>query len=315
MAEIPKTDWIWRDGEFIPWDDARLHVMSHVVHYGSSIFEGIRFYDTEGGAALFRLRDHMRRFYDSCRVYRMAPQADQDTLSEACKELVRQNGIAEGYLRPVSFRGVGALGLDPRKSPVETYLICWPWGRYLGQEALSDGVDACVSSWARPAPNTHPSLAKSGGNYVNSQLMKMEAVSNGYAEAIALGTDGTLSEGSGQNIFLVREGVLFTPALNGTLLGGVTRDCVLKLAIALGIPVREGIVPREMLYQVDEAFFTGTAAEITPIRSVDGIPVGAGTRGPVTKRLQEEYLGIARGRNPDRFGWVEYVHQPAPATP
>ena len=310
--ELPeRTEWIWRDGEIIPWDDAQIHVMSHVVHYGSSVFEGIRFYSTPAGSAAFRLSDHIRRFVNSARIYRMDLGLNTDELADACREVVNRNGLEAGYLRPVAVRGVGALGLHPGASPVETYIVCWPWGQYLGTEALEQGVDACVSSWNRPAPNTLPALAKAGGNYVISQLMRMEAEVNGYAEAIGLGPDGLVSEGSGQNLFLVDGGVLYTPPLDGTLLHGITRDSVLKLAANLGIQTCEQPVPREMLYVADEVFFTGTASEITPVRSVDRIEVGGGGVGPITQRLQEEYLGIATGERPDRYGWLEPIHQAA----
>ena len=310
--ELPeRTEWIWRDGEIIPWDDAQIHVMSHVVHYGSSVFEGVRFYNTPAGSAAFRLSDHMRRFLNSARIYRMDLGRSTDELADACREVVVRNGLQEGYIRPVALRGVGALGLHPGKSPVETYIVCWPWGQYLGTEALEQGVDVCVSSWSRPAPNTLPTLAKAGGNYVISQLMRLEAEANGYAEAIGLGPDGLVSEGSGQNLFLVNEGILYTPPLNGTLLLGITRDCVLKLAANLGIETREQSLPREMLYIADELFFTGTASEITPIRSVDRIEVGGGGVGAITQQLQKEYMGIATGERPDRFGWLEPIHQTA----
>ena len=300
------TPWIWKDGEFLPWADAQIHVMSHVVHYGSSIFEGIRFYETPEGASIFRLADHMSRFYDSCRTYRMTPSISEAESVEACRELVRRNGISEGYLRPLALRGVGARGLHPGASPVSTYLIAWPWGQYLGAEALEKGIDACLSSWNRPAPNTHPSGAKAGGNYLNSSLMKMEAVENGYAEAIALGPNGLLSEGSGQNLFLVKNNTLLTPALDGTQLDGLTRDTVIRLAQDMGIAVREGSLPRESLYTCDEAFFTGTASEITPIRSVDRIPIKGGV-GPITRSLQDAYLGLVRGTAPDPYGWRDVV--------
>ena len=306
-----RTEWIWRDGEIIPWDDAQLHVMSHVVHYGSSVFEGIRLYDTPHGPAAFRLSDHMRRFMNSARIYRMDLELSIDELNDACREVVNRNGLDSGYLRPVALRGLGALGLHPGKSPVETYIVCYPWGQYLGTEALQEGVDVCVSSWARPAPNTLPTLAKAGGNYVISQLMRFEAEENGYAEAIGLGPSGLVSEGSGQNLFLVDAGVLYTPPIDGTLLNGITRDSVLKLAANLGIPTREQAIPREMLYIADELFFTGTATEITPVRSVDRIEVGGGGVGPITASLQEEYLGIATGERPDRYGWLEPMNHPA----
>ena len=304
-----RTEWIWYNGDIIGWDDAQLHVMSHVVHYGSSVFEGIRFYDTPNGPAMFRLTDHIRRFANSARIYRMDLELSVDELSDACREVVNRNGLKEGYIRPVALRGLGALGLHPGKSPVETYIICWPWGQYLGTEALQEGVDVCVSSWARPAPNTLPTLAKAGGNYVISQLMRLEAAENGYAEAIGLGPDGLVSEGSGQNVFVVDAGVLYTPPIDGTLLNGITRGSILKLAASLGIQTREQSIPREMLYIADELFFTGTASEITPVRSVDRIEIGGGGVGPVTESLQEEYLGIATGQLPDRYGWLELINQ------
>lgn len=315
-TEFQTTEWIWRDGEFVPWESATLHVMSHVVHYGSSVFEGIRCYHTPEGPALFRLGDHMRRLIDSARIYRMDAGYAAEELSSACRELVRRNGLDECYVRPIIFRGYGAAGLNPVGSPVRTHLICWPWGAYLGDGALEQGVDVCVSSWQRAEPNTFPVQAKAGGHYLASQLMKMEAIANGYAEAIALGPGGLVSEGSGQNLFLVREGTLITPVSDGTQLLGITRDCVLTLAHDLGIPTREEAVPREMLYCVEELFFTGTAAEVTPIRSVDRIVVGNGATGPVTLKIQERLLGVARGKVPDRYQWrtpVEPLRDPAVA--
>lgn len=309
MAGIEKTDWIWKNGELVQWDDAQIHITSHVVHYGSSIFEGIRYYDTPDGPAVFRLTDHMKRFIGSAKIYRMDLGFDLQTLVDACLQVVSRNSISEGYLRPVALRGVGPMGLNPTGCPVETYILTWPWGQYLGADALARGVDACVSSWHRPAPNTHPSLSKAGGNYLNSQLMKMEAVANGYTEAIALGVDGTVSEGSGQNLFLVQDGTLVTPPLDGTMLHGITRDTVIKLAEGLGISVRQEILPREALYLADELFFVGTAAEVSPITSVDRIPVDDGSVGPVSRALQDEYLGIARGTKPDVHGWLEHAPQ------
>jgi branched-chain amino acid aminotransferase len=306
-TSFPRTDWIWKDGRLIPWEAATLHVMSHVVHYGSSVFEGIRCYRTDDGPAVFRLRDHMRRFQDSARICRMDLRHSLDELDAACLEVLRRNDLDQGYIRPIALRGLGAAGVNPTASPVEVYMVCWPWGAYLGDGALEAGVDVGVSSWHRPAPNTLPAMAKIGGNYVNSQLIKMEAVANGYAEGIALTTGGLVSEGSGQNIFLVRDGVLITPAVDGTLLPGITRDSILTLARELGIVVREAAVPREMLYCADEVFFTGTAAEVTPVRSVDRIPVGTGRAGPVTLALQERLLGVASGRIPDSHGWLTPV--------
>ncbi|HEX7051457.1 MAG TPA: branched-chain amino acid transaminase [Longimicrobiales bacterium] len=312
-SSFPATEWIWKDGEFIPWASATLHVMSHVVHYGSSVFEGIRCYRTPDGPAIFRLEDHLRRLHDSARIYRMEPAHTPETLARACIELVRRNGLEEGYIRPLVLRGYGAAGINPAASPIETYLACWPWGAYLGDGALDNGVDVCVSSWHRPAPNTLPVLSKAGGHYLNSQLIKMEALANGFAEGIALAPDGLVSEGSGQNLFLVRDGTLITPPLDGTVLRGITRDCILTLARDIGIPIREQAVPREMLYTADELFFTGTAAEVTPIRSVDRIPVRHGV-GPVTRTLQERLLAIARGTAPDPYGWRTPVAAPAGAS-
>jgi branched-chain amino acid aminotransferase len=310
-AQFPQTDWIWRDGEFIRWQDATLHVMSHVIHYGSSVFEGIRCYRTPEGPAVFRLHDHLRRLVDSARIYRMETDYDEPALAAACQELIVRNRLEECYLRPIMLRGYGSAGVNPLGSPVQTYLVCWPWGTYLGDGALDRGVDVCVSSWLRPGPDTFPALAKAGGNYLSSQLIKMEAMTNGYAEAIALGPSGLVSEGSGQNVFLVREGVLITPAMDGTLLLGITRDCVIKLAQDLGITVREQAVPREMLYCADEIFFTGTAAEVTPVRSVDRIVIGSGKAGPITRKLQQRLLGVAQGTLPDTHGWRTRVELPA----
>ncbi len=309
MAGFAKTEWIWHNGEFIRWDDANIHIMSHVVHYGSCVFEGIRCYNTPDGPAIFRLKEHIRRLDDSAKVYRMDSGYTRDQLSRACADLIEKNELEECYLRPIMIRGLGAAGLNPHASPVETYIVCWPWGTYLGDGALEQGVDVCVSSWQRPGPNTHPVMAKAGGNYLSSQLIKMEALANGYQEGIALGHNGLVSEGSGQNIFVVRGDKLITPALDGTLLEGVTRDCIIEIARDLGITVSEQQVPRELLYMADEIFFTGTAAEVTPVRSVDRIVIGEGVAGPVTRTLQERLLGIAHGRHPDPFGWRTPVRQ------
>lgn len=306
-GSIQKTEWIWRDGEFVPWEEATLHAMSHVVHYGSSVFEGIRCYRTADGPAVFRLPAHLRRFLDSCRVYRMEPEHSRDELEEAVCELIRRNGLESCYVRPLIYRGFGAPGLDPSDSPLRTLVICWPWGEYLGEGALEEGVDACVSTWNRPAPNTFPVASKAGGHYVNAQLMKMEAAAGGYAEAIALGPEGRVSEGSGQNVFLVRDGTVVTPQVDGTFLPGITRETVLELASDLGIPTRETGVPREWLYTSDEVFFTGTASELTPVRSVDGTEVGGGGVGPVTKTLQARYLEVARGQREVGRGWLTWV--------
>ncbi|MDX1566823.1 MAG: branched-chain amino acid transaminase [Longimicrobiales bacterium] len=303
MPEFTETDWIWKNGEFIPWKDAQLHVMSHVVHYGSSIFEGMRCYATPEGPAIFRLDEHIRRFYDSCKVYRMELPVGPTEVRKACHDLVAENELTECYIRPIAVRGYGAAGVNPSGSPIDVYLICWPWGAYLGAEALEHGVDIRTSSWNRPAPNTTPAMAKAGGNYINSALMKMEAKLDGYAEAIALAPNGLVSEGSGQNIFVVRDDVLTTPPLDGTLLAGITRDSVIRLAVDRGLEVRERSIPREALYIADELFFTGTAAEITPIRSVDRIEIGSGEPGPRTIELQGALLDIAQGKADDPYGW------------
>lgn len=301
------TEWIWRDGEMVRWEDATIHVLSHVVHYGSSIFEGIRCYQTPDGPAIFRLHEHMRRFLDSGRIYRMDIAHSIPELEAACDQVVLANGLDECYLRPIALRGYGSPGVNPLNSPVEVFVMCWGWGAYLGDKGMTHGVDACISSWNRMEPNTFPSFAKAGGNYLSAQLMKMEAIKNGYDEAIALGPSGMISEGSGQNICMVRDGVLLTPQLDGTFLPGITRDAVIRLARAEGIEVREQPLAREMVYIADELFFTGTAAEITPIKSVDRIAVGDGKVGPVTKLIQDKLLGIARGKYEDPFQWRHAV--------
>ena len=307
-SQLTTTKLIWHNGEFIPWEAATIHVMSHVVHYGSSVFEGIRCYATPDGPAIFRLPEHLRRMRDSARIYRMDYPFDDAELTTACCDLVVRNELPGCYIRPIVFRGYGTAGVSSAGCPVETYLIYWPWGAYLGEGALERGVDVCVSSWHRPAPNTFPALAKAGGNYLSSQLIKMEAIANGYDEGIALAPSGLVSEGSGQNLFLVRDGVLYTPGLEGTLLQGITRDSIMVLAREMGIEVREASVPREMLYIADELFFTGTAAEVTPVRSVDRIQVGAGKAGPITLALQERMLSVAHGRTPDTHGWLTQVN-------
>ena len=307
MSQIAATDWIWRDGEFIPWADAHVHVLSHSMQFGSSAFEGVRCYHTPNGPAIFRLREHLTRLLNSVKIYRMELTYSIDQLSAACCALVLKNKLNACYLRPMVVRGYGAAGMVPFESPIEVYLPCWPWGAYLGDEALEAGVDVCVSSWHRFAPNTIPSLAKIAGNYLGGQLIKMEALANGFAEAIALSPSGTVCEGSGQNVFLVMDGALITTPLDGSLLGGITRDSIIRLAHRDGLTVREQIIPREMLYIADEVFFTGTAAELTPVRSVDRIKVGAGKVGPVTKHLQTVFLDIANGRAPDTFGWLTAV--------
>jgi len=304
---MPKSDFIWFDGAFVPWDEAKVHVLSHAMHYGSSIFEGIRCYETATGPAVFCLPQHVRRMMRSCKIYRMELPYSEQQIAQAITDTVAKNKLRSCYIRPLIFRGYGQLGVEPRHSPVQMIVAVWEWGAYLGAEALERGVDVGVSSWRRMAPDTFPASAKVGGHYTNSQLMRMEAAENGYAEAIALDIDGYVSEGSGENIFLVQDGVLYTPPLSASILGGITRQCVLALAHDLGYEVRETLIAREQLYIADEIFFTGTAAEISPIRSVDHILVGPGHRGPITARLQEEFFGIVSGRVPDRYGWLTPV--------
>jgi len=311
---LTPTEKIWRNGAFIAWDEARIHVLSHVVSYGSSIFEGIRCYATPRGPAIFRLREHIRRMLDSAKIYRIEVGYSAEQLAEAIVELVRVNRMAACYIRPIILRGYGEMGVYAGRNPVEVFLACWEWGRYLGEEALAQGVDVCVSSWNRMAPNTLPALAKAAANYMNSQLIKMEALANGYQEGIALDAAGYVSEGSGENIFVVRDGRILTPPLGASVLPGITRDTVLKLAEEAGIPVIETLIPREMLYIADEVFFSGTAAEITPIRSIDRILIGAGRRGPVTERLQREFFAVIEGSKPDRHGWLTPVRAPEPVS-
>ncbi|HUO51309.1 MAG TPA: branched-chain amino acid transaminase [Gemmatimonadaceae bacterium] len=302
-----RTAKIWRDGKLIPWEDATLHVMSHVIHYGSSIFEGLRFYETPAGPAIFRLDDHMRRLHDSCRIYRMPLRHSVETLVQGCVDTVGANDIRHGYLRPVVVRTGEQMGVNPTDVPVEVFIIAWHWGRYLGDDAIANGVDACVSSWRRAAPDTFPTLAKAGGNYLNSGLSKAEARGDKYAEGIMLDSHGYIAEGSGENIFVVRNGVLFTPPLSSGILEGITRDSVMRIARDMGVEVRVETLPRELLYIADEVFFSGTAAEITPVRSVDHVPVGAGKPGPITRRVQDTFMGIATGKLEDRYGWLTLV--------
>ena len=307
MYTLTETEWIWHDGTFVRWADATIHVMSHSVQYGSSVFEGIRCYQTPQGPAIFRLQDHLTRLFGSCRIYRMEMRYTPEDLVEACRDLVRRNKLESCYLRPMVLRGYGAASMVPFASPIEVFLPCWPWGAYLGEGALENGVDAGVSSWNRVAPNTIPTMAKMAGNYLSGMLVKMQALADGYAEGIALGPDGMISEGSGQNVFLVRGNTVFTPPVDGTLLPGVTRDTVLTLARDLDLTVREQDLPREALYLADEVFFSGTAAEITPVRSVDRITVGAGKPGPVTRALQQRFMQTVTGAIPDAHRWLTPV--------
>ena len=298
---------IWMNGKLIDWKDATIHVASHVVHYGSGVFEGIRAYDSKRGTNIFRLDTHMRRLADSCRVYRMELPYTVEQLNDAVIETVRENGFKSCYIRPLIYRGYSQLGVNPLPCPVDTAIIVWEWDAYLGDAALETGVDVGVSSWTRIAPNTFPAMAKATANYANSGLIKMQAAVDGYAEGIALDESGLLSEGSGQNLFLARDGVIYTPSLTSSILQGITRDTVLMLARDLGFDVREQPLPREFLYLADEMFFCGTAVEITPIRSVDKITVGDGRRGPITAALQERFFGIIRAELPDSHSWLTPV--------
>jgi branched-chain amino acid aminotransferase len=302
-----KAELIWMNGRLVPWGEAKIHVLSHVVHYGSCIFEGIRCYKTRRGPAVFRLREHIDRLFDGCRIYRMDVPYGRDQVVTAVFETIRANRLEACYVRPLVYRGYESLGVDPFPCPVDVAIAAYPWGAYLGKEAVEKGVDVMVSSWRRQAPDTFPAMAKASANYMNSQLIKMEALVNGYAEGIALDVAGFISEGSGENLFLARRGTLYTPPLTAAILEGVTRASVLQLAQDAGIAVVERNLPREALYTADEAFLVGTAAEITPIRSVDRAPVGRGEPGEITRRLQADFQGIAGGTAPDRHGWLTAV--------
>jgi len=302
---IQKTDKIWHNGKLINWDDATIHVMSHVVHYGSSVFEGIRCYELPSGPAIFRAVEHMQRLVDSAKVYRMDLAFTRDELVRGMVETIAHNGAWPCYIRPVVIRGYGDAGVNPLNCPIEVYIVNYPWGKYLATEG--DGVDVCVSSWTRLAPNTLPAMAKAGANYMNSQLIKMEAIANGYVEGIALDKNGFVSEGSGENLFVVHRDKLITASLGNSVLPGITRDSILQIARDLNIGIVEQTIPREMLYIADEVFFTGTAAEVTPIRSIDRIKVGKGGIGPITRALQKEFYAIVRGEKSDRHGWLTPV--------
>ncbi len=310
---VQPTEKIWHNGKFIHWDDAKLHVLSHVVSYGSGIFEGIRCYETRQGPAIFRLPEHMRRLINSGKIYRMElPYTAEEFANVAC-ELVRLNKMGSCYVKPIVLRGYGEVGVNPLGAPIECYMACWNWGAYLGPEALAKGVDVCVSTWTRIAPNTLPAMSKAAANYMNSQLIRMEAVVNGFSEGIALDTHGHVSEGSGMNVFLVYDGVLHTPPLATSILAGITRDAILKIAQDLSIEVKETVIPREMLYLAEEVFFVGTAVEVTPLRSIDKITIGKGVAGPITRRIQEEFFAITSGKKTDRHNWLTPVHAPVTA--
>ncbi len=312
---IPATPYIWFNGKLIPWEKATVHVLAHALHYGSSVFEGVRAYETPRGVAIFRLREHTQRLFDSAKIHRIVLPFQPEQINEACRLTVAANELKHGaYIRPIAFRGYGEIGVAPKiDPPVEVAIAAWEWGKYLGKESEEAGVDVCISSWQRVAPNTIPALAKAGGNYLSSQLISQEAKRLGFAEGIGLAPDGTVSEGAGENLFLVKDGVLYTPGLAHSVLGGITRDSVMRLARERGIEIRESSIPREMLYIADELFFTGTAAEVTPIRSVDRIQIGAGRRGPVTETLQKAFFGLFTGTTPDKWGWLDYVDMQARA--
>ena len=311
---FPGTGKIWMNGSLVEWKDAKIHIGSHIVHYGSGVFEGARCYDTLNGPACFRLDAHMRRLFDSARIYRMDIPYDQQTLTDAIFDLIQVNSFRACYIRPIVYRGYDSLGVNPLPCPVDVAIMLWEWGAYFTKEAIEEGLDVKISTWARNAPNTTPGMAKSVANYANAQLIKMEALAEGYAEGIALDTYGNLSEGSGQNVFIVREGVIHTPPVGNSVLWGITRDSVMTIARELGFDVREQTLPRETLYIADEVFFVGTAVEVTPIRSVDRVKVGRGRRGPVTEAIQQRFFQIVKGEVPDTHAWRQSVNTPAAAT-
>ena len=308
MAGFPGTGTIWMNGRLVEWKDARIHIASHVIHYGSGVFEGARCYETPKGSACFRLDAHMLRLQHSAKIYRMEYPLDLVGWMAAVLETIRANRMKTCYIRPLLYRGYGTLGLHPEGNPVDAAIILWEWGAYLGHEALEQGVDVKVSSWTRMAPNTLPGMAKSTANYANSALVKMEAIADGYSEGIVLDVAGHVSEGSGQNVFMIRDGTIYTPALGSSILGGITRDSIIMLARDLGYTVKETVIPREALYLADEVFFAGTAAEVTPVRSIDKVAVGSGRRGPVTEALQRAFFAVINGETPDTHAWLTYVY-------
>lgn len=303
----PTPEFIWFNGQLRPWQEAQVHVLTHAIHYGSSVFEGIRVYDTHQGPQVFRLTDHVQRLFDSAKIYRMNIPFDKQTISDACREAVSSNNLQSAYLRPIAFYGNVGLGLTPPEVPVDVAIAAFEWGAYLGEDGLENGVDVCVTSWARLAPNTMPTGAKAGGNYLSSQLISMEAKRHGYHEGIAMDVNGMISEGAGENIFVIRNGIIYTPPLSGCILPGLTRDTVMTFAKELGYEVREESIARESLYLADEMFMTGTAAEIVPVRSVDRITLGDGKRGAVTKAMQDMFFGLFNGSTKDQWGWLEPV--------
>ena len=308
MPAMPKSESIWYNGEWVPWDEAKIHVLSHVVHYGSSVFEGIRCYDTKRGPAVFRLDDHVNRLYDSAKIYRMEIPVSREEFTEAVLATIRANKLKACYVRPIVYRGYGSLGVDPMTCPVDSVIAVWEWGEYLGAEALEKGVSVGTSSWNRMAPNTIPFLAKAGGNYLNSQLVRIEANQNGFDEGIVLGVDGLISEGSGENIFIIKNEQIYTPASHYGILPGITRHTAITLSRDLGMRVEQRGIPREFLYIADEVFFSGTAAEISPITAIDHVQIGSGHRGPITTKIQELFFEIVNGEVEDPHGWLTYVY-------
>ncbi len=304
---LKKVSKIWMNGKLVDWDDAKIHILSHVIHYGSSWFEGIRCYNTAKGSAIFRLNAHMERLFDSLKIYRTEISYSRKEIEDAIFETIRVNKLKACYIRPIVYRGYGEVGVNPLPCPVDTAIAVWEWGKYLGEDALEKGIDVCISSWQRQAPNTFPAMAKAGGNYLNSQLIKLEALAQGYVEGIALDSFGSVSEGSGENLFLVKDNDVYTPPLISALLPGVTRKSVITLAKDLGFTVQETLIPREMIYIADELFFTGTAAEVTPIRSVDKIKIADGKPGPITRQVQKTFFDIVQNAN-DKYGWLTYVY-------
>jgi branched-chain amino acid aminotransferase len=310
----PGTGSIWMNGKLVDWSDAKVHIASHVIHYGSGVFEGARCYETRTGPACFRLDAHIRRLLDSAKIYRMESPFDQQQITDAVVELIKHNGFKACYIRPLVYRGYDSLGVNPFPCPVDVAIMLWEWGAYFTKEAIEEGLDVKISTWARNAPNTTPAMAKSVANYANAQLIKMEAIADGYAEGIALDTQGNLSEGSGQNVFVVREGIIYTPPIGNSVLWGITRDSVMTIARELGFEVRETTLPRETLYMADEVFFVGTAVEVTPIRSVDRVKVGRGRRGPITEAIQQRFFQIVNGEAPDTHGWLQPINAREAAT-
>lgn len=305
---LKEEKFIWMNGEMVEWKDAKIHILSHVIHYGAGFFEGIRCYKTKRGTAVYRLQEHLERLLNSAKIYRTESPYTIEELTLATLELIRANQMPACYIRPLIYRGYGEIGVYPMNNPVHACIAVWDWGSYLGTDAVEKGISVCVSSWTRPSPNSVPTVAKVSGNYINSQLIKMEAVANGFAEGIALDAAGFVSEGSGENLFMVSKGVIYTPSLNSSILGGITRNSIFTLAAHLGLQVKEEVIPRELLYLADEIFFTGTAAEISPVTSVDKIAVGKGTVGPITKQLQKEFFKITREGH-DPYGWLTWVYE------